>query len=108
MPAQKGGRIRAQIHGHIEHLTAQTCDNLRLGVGRILKVQAANDAPALGDGMIDLRDRFGEPDLPECFVAEEPGKESSSVGNGRALYDRQSRKEGGPELEAVHRLNTWQ
>jgi hypothetical protein len=53
MPVQKGRRIRAQIHGHVKDPASQTRDELRFGMWRMLKMEAANRSRQLGESVIN-------------------------------------------------------
>src|SRR4051794_24921200 len=64
MPPE-GRRRTAQIHGNIEDATAHHSNELALGEGCQLKVQAANGAPLHGKGMIVLHEVEVETHLRE-------------------------------------------
>ena len=76
MPGKKGGRIRTEIHGHVEGPAAQAHHDLGLRMGRELEMQSSYRAFFPRDGMIDLRQRFLQTDPVQVIeFAEFPGAE---------------------------------
>ena len=61
-------------------------DELLLGVGRALEVQAANAAALHGPGVVDLCDRPGPAGFGELVGAEDAGQEAARIAEPAAAH----------------------
>lgn len=85
MPVEKGGRALAQIDGYVPNFSLQAGDQLHLGMGRFLVVQAANGAASGSVGVIDLGDDGCPAGWCEFLGAEKPRQSATVIAQGLAL-----------------------
>ncbi len=92
MPVQETRRIMAQIHGNIKDFTTQATNELDLGMGRLLKMQAAHGAALGGEGVVDLCDVLAGDERLQFFSAKHTLQIPPTVAHLLALQDLQASK----------------
>jgi hypothetical protein len=92
VPAQKGGRIIAQVYGDIKDFAAQATHELDLGMGRALEMHAPHGAANCRQGVVDLSDVPARDKRLKFVSAEESLQIPPAVANGLALQDSQTGK----------------
>jgi len=92
VPAQKGGRIIAQVYGDIKDFAAQATHELDLGMGRALEMHATHGAANCRQGVVDLSDVPARGKRLQFVSAEESLQVAPAVANGFALQDSQAGK----------------
>jgi len=101
MPLQKSGRARAEIDGNIKNLSPQAANELRLGIGWVLEVEAASGSCLSSKGMIDLLDRAPERDLGELLGGENALQIAAIVSSRMAFRDDSSIQRGGVKSKTL-------
>lgn len=102
VPAQEGRRTAAQIDGDVEDLTLEATDELRLGVGRRLKVQSPDRAWLGGQGVVDLGNGSAAEKGSQRVTAEDALQVTALIADGVTLQQREPAQGGRSEGEAVH------
>lgn len=92
MPAQKSGRIIAQVHGNIKDFATQAAHELDFGMGGALEMHAAHGAVSCGQRVVNLGNVPARDERLQFLTTEKPLQVAPAVADGFALHDPQTGK----------------